>query len=93
MSGEIDSTEQGRLARLAALGVPMVQPDEPGPDIVELAARIHGRDRASLVLAAEMHGVDPEAYAWEIVWKSKKVEPTIDQRYIERAQRGWRCGW
>ncbi|RQS67233.1 hypothetical protein DID96_21955 [Burkholderia sp. Bp8963] len=35
-----DDADQERLARLAQFGVPMVQPDEPKPDVTEQAAKL-----------------------------------------------------
>lgn len=91
VSGEQDLREQERLGRLAALGVPTAQPEELEPDVIEQAARLRGRDRASLAVSAAMRGVSIEDFAREVIRKAAKPPPpVIDRRYIERARRGYR---
>ncbi|WP_232449968.1 hypothetical protein [Burkholderia ubonensis] len=91
VSGEQDFMEQERLGRLAALGVPMAQPEEPEPDVIEQAARLCGMNRASLAVSAAMRGVSIEDFAREVIRKAAKPPPpVIDRRYIERARRGYR---
>ncbi|WP_330728218.1 hypothetical protein [Burkholderia multivorans] len=91
MSGKQDFTEQERIARLTALGVPMVPAEEPEPDVIEQAARLRGMDRASLVVSAAMRDVSVEDFAREVIQKAAKPPPPlIDRRYIERARRNYR---
>ncbi|MCA8210302.1 hypothetical protein [Burkholderia vietnamiensis] len=85
------SVKQERLARLAALGIPIAQPEEPEPDVIDRAARLRGMNRASLAVSAAMRGVSIEDYAREAIRKAAKPPPpVIDRRYIERARRGYR---
>ncbi|WP_235512846.1 hypothetical protein [Burkholderia pseudomallei] len=91
VTGEQDRVEQERLARLAALGVPMAQPEEPEPDVIERAVRLRGRDRVSLAVSAAMRGVSVEDFAREVIRNAAKPPPlVIGRRYIERARRGYR---
>ncbi|MCA7937587.1 hypothetical protein [Burkholderia cepacia] len=91
MSSEQDFMEQECLGRLAALGVPMAQPEEPEPDVIEQAARLPGMNRASLAVCAAMRGVSIEDFARAAIRRATKLPPpVIDRRYIERARRGYR---
>lgn len=90
MSGEPERMEQERLARLAALGIPRAQPEEPEPDVIEQAAWLRGMDRATFVILNAGRGVSLEDHAREIIRKATKPQVLIDRRYIERARRGYR---
>ncbi|MDN7581596.1 hypothetical protein [Burkholderia orbicola] len=91
VSSEQEFMEQERLGRLAALGVPTAQPEEPEPDVIERAARLPGMNRASLAVCAAMRGVSIEDFARAAIRKATKPPlPVIDRRYIERARRGYR---
>lgn len=90
VSSEQDFMEQERLGRLAALGVPMAQQEEPEPDVIEQAARLRGMDRATFVILNAGRGVSLEDHAREIIRKATKPQVLIDRRYIERARRGYR---
>lgn len=50
--------EEERLARLAAMGVPMVQPEEPAPDVIEQAAKLLSMTREEF--ASMFEGVGDE---------------------------------
>ena len=78
-----------RLDRLAALGVPMAQPEEPEPDVIEQAARLRGMNRDSLTVCAAMRGVGIEEFARAVIRKSKRPQLLIDERYIEQARRSY----
>ncbi|WP_420210827.1 hypothetical protein ACN8ZM_06880 [Burkholderia aenigmatica] len=90
MSGWPERMEQERLARLAALGVPLVQPEQLATDIIEQAVRLRGMNRATFVRLSEGRGFSLEDYAREVILKAAKPETLIDRWYIERARQGYR---
>lgn len=92
MNGAQDNSEQERLVRLAALGVPMMaSPRVSEPSIIEQAAARMGMTPSGFMSFFSGRAELPEDCARHIVYGRRKKPPVfIDRSYIERMERGYR---
>lgn len=75
--------EEERLARLAAMGVPMVQREEPAPDVIEQAAKLLSMAREKFENLFEGVGEETLAERARRIVGRASVEHLLDRGMVD----------